>query len=200
MCKPRNGPIVSSKRKAQAFEKLALPLLDSLYSYAFALTGNGTEAEDLVQETFLKAFRAFESFTQGTNLKAWLFRILKNTFINEFHQKKRYEALDGDNSVDEAYERLIAGNKTEMKTPDVEQQAVEDAFGDEVVEAMEALPPEFKSAVYMADVQEMSYEEISGVMNVPIGTVRSRISRGRKMLQLRLRQYAEDAGYIRGKE
>jgi RNA polymerase sigma-70 factor (ECF subfamily) len=189
---------VSPNNRAKHFENLTLPLLDPLYSYACALTGNGTEAEDLVQETFLKAFRAFDSFKEGTNLKAWLFRILKNTFINEFHQKKRYEALDGDGSDAEAYEKLIASRKTESKQSEVEREFFENAFGDEVVEALEALPPEFKSAIFMADVQEMTYEEIADFMEIPIGTVRSRISRGRKILQLRLRKYAEDSGYLRG--
>lgn len=190
---------MSPSRKAKTFEQLTLPFIDPLYSYAFSLTGNSAEAEDLVQETFLKAFRAFDSFKQGTNMKAWLFRILKNSFINEFHQKKRYEALDGNGSEDEAYEKLIASRKTDAQQSDVEKEFFENTFGDEVVAALDALPPEFKSAVYMADVQEMTYEEISEVMEVPIGTVRSRISRGRKLLQLRLRQYAEDSGYIRGK-
>lgn len=188
---------MSPKQRAQSFERLALPFLDPLYSYAFTLTSNSTEAEDLVQETFLKAFRAFESFREGTNLKAWLFRILKNTFINEFHQKKRYEALDGNGSDDEAYEKLIASRKIESKQSEVEKEFFEDTFGDEVVEALNSLPPDFKSAVFMADVQEMSYEEIADIMDIPIGTVRSRISRGRKILQMRLREYAKDSGYIR---
>lgn len=184
--------------KAKLFEKHTLPFLDPLYAYAHALTGNGAEAEDLVQETFLKAFRAFDSFTEGTNLKAWLFRILKNTFINEFHQKKRYESLGGDGSEDEAYEKLIATRKMEAVRPNVEKDVFDGSFGDEVAQALNALPPDFKSAVFMADVEEMSYEEIADVMEIPVGTVRSRIARGRKILQLRLRKYAEDSGYIKG--
>ncbi|MBI4721386.1 MAG: sigma-70 family RNA polymerase sigma factor [Chitinivibrionia bacterium] len=184
--------------KAKLFEKHTLPYLDPLYAYAHSLTGNGVEAEDLVQETFLKAFRAFDSFKDGTNLKAWLFRILKNTFINEFHQKKRFEEFGGNGSEDEAYEKLIAAQKTEAAQPNVEKDVFGGSFGDEVAQALDALPPEFRTAIYMADVEEMSYEEIAEVMEIPIGTVRSRIARGRKILQVRLRKYAKDAGYIKG--
>jgi RNA polymerase sigma-70 factor (ECF subfamily) len=189
---------LSPNDKAKLFEKRTLPFLDPLYSYAHALTGNGVEAEDLVQETFLKAYRAFDSFREGTNLKAWLFRILKNTFINEFHYKKRYEEFAGDGSEDEAYEKLIATRKTEAEQPNVEKDVFDSSFGDEVAQALDALPPEFRSAVYMADVEEMSYEEIAEAMEIPIGTVRSRIARGRRILQIRLRKYAEDSGYIKG--
>jgi RNA polymerase sigma-70 factor (ECF subfamily) len=189
---------LSPNDKAKLFEKRTLPLLDPLYAYAHALTGNGAEAEDLVQETYLKAFRAFNSFTEGTNLKAWLFRILKNTFINEFHQKKRYENFGADGSEDEAYEKLIATRKAEAERSNVERDVFNGSFGDEVAQALENLPPEFRSAVYMADVEEMTYEEIAESLEIPIGTVRSRIARGRRILQLRLRKYAEDSGYIKG--
>jgi RNA polymerase sigma-70 factor (ECF subfamily) len=189
---------LSPKNKAKAFEKLVLPLIDPLYAYAYALTSRGENAEDLVQETLLKAYRSFDSFREGTNLKAWLYRILKNTFINEFHYQKRYEDLNGEVSSDEEYDKLVASGRVKLEKSETEVELFTNALDDEVVKALDSLPPEFKEAVYMADVEEMSYERISEIMEVPIGTVRSRISRGRKLLQVKLRKYAEESGYLKG--
>ncbi len=191
-------PFNYSENNSKEFQSIALPLLDPLYAYAFSLAGNTEEAEDLVQNTYLKAFQAFDSFQKGTNIKAWLFRILKNTFINEFHAKKRYEELNGESNIDEAYQKLIATGKTGTKTEDTEERFLGGAFGDEVIKALHSLPEEFRNAVYLADVEDLTYEEISHVMGTAVGTVRSRIARGRKILQVRLRRYAENSGLIKG--
>lgn len=183
---------MSPETKKKVFEKLALPHLDGLYRYAYALLGDSDKAEDLVQETFLRAFNGFESFQEGTNIRAWLFRILKNTFINQFHREKRYEELNGDLPQDEAYEKLVATGKAALQS----HSGAQNGFGDEVSKALEGIPQEFRNAVYLADVEELAYEEIASILDVPVGTVRSRIARGRKLLQLKLRSYAVEEGYI----
>jgi len=186
---------VSPREKSKVFEKISLPLLDSLYSYALALVGEEEEAKDLVQETYLKAFRAFDSFQEGTNIKAWLFRILKNTFINQFHYKKRFEELQGELTEEGTYEKLVARGKIPLG--DHGGGLYEESLGDEVQEALSTLPEDFRSAVYLADVENMSYQEIARVMNCPIGTVRSRIARGRRMLQGKLIEYALKQGIVK---
>ena len=174
-----------------------MPYMDALYSAAMRMTRNPADAEDLVQETFLRAYRGFGGFKDGTNLKAWLYKILTNTFINTYRAKKRRPEETEFDDVEEysLYGRmggLEAANNE--RTPETE---VLDAMPDEVVkEALESLPEQFRMAVLLADVEGFSYKEIADIMEVPIGTVMSRLHRGRKQLQRRLWEFARDRGLL----
>jgi RNA polymerase sigma-70 factor (ECF subfamily) len=162
---------------ASAFEREALAWVDSLYGTALRLTANPTDAEDLVQDTYLKAFRSESQFEPGTNLKAWLFTILHNTFLN-----RRRRAVREPVSVEpEQIERIAAGSSA---TP--EQLLLRDTLDADLQAALDALPDSFRQAVWLRDVEEFSYAEIASMLGIPIGTVMSRISRGRRMLYERL--------------
>ncbi len=179
------------------FAELATPYMDPLYSAALRMTRNPADAEDLVQETFLRAYRGFGGFKDGTNLKAWLYKILTNTFINTYRAKKRRpEETEFDDVEDYAlYGRMGGLEAAEAeRTPETE---VLESMPDEVVkEALESLPEQFRMAVLLADVEGFSYKEIADIMDVPIGTVMSRLHRGRKALQRRLWDFARDRGLL----
>jgi RNA polymerase sigma-70 factor (ECF subfamily) len=179
------------------FAELAMPYMDQLYSAALRMTRNPSDAEDLVQETYLRAYRGFGGFKDGTNLKAWLYKILTNTFINTYRAKKRRpEETEFDDVEDFALYGRLRGLEAAnaSRTPETE---VLDAMPDEVVkEALESLPEQFRMAVLLADVEGFSYKEIADIMEVPIGTVMSRLHRGRKQLQQRLWEYARDRGLL----
>lgn len=165
---------------------------DSLYAAARRLTGNRADAEDLLQETYLKAFRAYESFQEGTYLKAWLYRILMNTYINSYRSsKRRPDEVDVDD-VGELYlyRQLKTGGLAALSRS-AEEAALDHFTDDEVREAVESLPDIFREAVLLADVEGFSYKEIAEITGVPIGTVMSRLSRGRAQLQRRLAGYLE---------
>jgi RNA polymerase sigma-70 factor (ECF subfamily) len=165
---------------ATAFEREALACIDSLYGAALRLAANAADAEDLVQDTYLKAFRASSQFQPGTNLKAWLFTILHNTFLNRRRRAaKEPIALDEDE-----IERASAGMPGGAETP--EQLLLRDTLDADLRSALDALPDRFRQAVWLRDVEEFSYSEIAGMLGVPIGTVMSRISRGRRLLYERL--------------
>ena len=174
------------------FAELAMPYMSALYSAALRMTRNPADAEDLVQETYLRAYRGFGGFREGTNLKAWLYKILTNTFINTYRAKKRRpDEVDLDDTEDFYLYRRLGGLEAANadRTPEAE---VLDAIPDEMVkEALEALPEQFRMAVLLADVEGFSYKEIADILDVPIGTVMSRIHRGRRALQKRLWDYAE---------
>jgi RNA polymerase sigma-70 factor, ECF subfamily len=179
------------------FSDQAMEYMPALYTAALRMTRNAADAEDLVQETFLKAYRAFGSFQEGTNLKAWLYRILTNTFINSYRaSKRRPEKADVEDIEDlYLYKRL-----NELPSPGVgrsaEDELLETITDDEVKTAIEALPETFRMAVLLADVEGFSYKEIAEITNVPIGTVMSRIHRGRRSLQKALLEYAEARGLV----
>jgi len=179
------------------FADLAMPYMDALYSAALRMTRNPADAEDLVQETYLRAYRGFGGFKEGTNLKAWLYKILTNTFINIYRAKKRRPQETDFDDVEEfsLYRRMggIEAADTE-RTPETE---VLDAMPDEIVkDALESLPEQFRMAVLLADVEGFSYKEIAEIMDVPVGTVMSRLHRGRKQLQRRLWEFGRDRGLI----
>jgi RNA polymerase sigma-70 factor (ECF subfamily) len=179
------------------FADLAMPYMSALYSAALRMTRNPADAEDLVQETYLRAYRGFGGFKEGTNLKAWLYKILTNTFINTYRSKKRRpEQVDLDDVEDFYLFRRLGGLEAAdaVRSPETE---VLESIPDEVVKsALEDLPEQFRMAVLLADIEGFSYKEIAEIMDVPIGTVMSRLHRGRKQLQKRLWDLAEQRGLV----
>jgi len=188
--------VMSTETKQDAaarFERDVAPFLQSLYGGALRMTRNPTDAEDLVQEAMLKAFAAFGSFTEGTNLKAWLFRILTNTYINQYRKKQRAPLQT---SADELTDGQLneAGENLGMRS--AEAEAMAKLADGEIVDALAALPDDFRMAVYLVDIEGFSYKEAAEIMDTPVGTVMSRLSRGRKQLRELLREYATERGFI----
>lgn len=176
----------------ERFEKEFLPHLEALHTFAFHLNYNEEDAADLVQETFLKAFRFIDKFEEGTNAKAWLFKILKNAYINEYRKKsKRPTKVD--------YEDIVTYQDSEdgqpQGLPDLREDLFKDRMGDEVTIALNSLPVDFRTVILLCDIEEFTYEEISKIIDVPIGTVRSRLFRARNMLKEKLKSYARKMGY-----
>lgn len=176
----------------EEFRKEALPHMDALYNFALQLTQDSDDAADLLQETYIKAYRFWDKFEKGTNCKAWLFRIMKNSFINFYRKNtKSPEKLDYD-EIEEIYETI----KSDEQNPhNLDREIYDNVFDDEIMKAINSLPEEFKTVLLMCDVEGMSYEEIADFMDIPIGTVRSRIHRARKLLAVKLYDYAKSRGY-----
>ena len=179
----------------ERFEREALPFMDQLYAAAMRMTRNPQDAGDLVQETFVKAFQAFEQFEPGTNLKAWLYRIQTNTFINSYRKRQR-DPYQG--SIDELEEWQLGGaeSATATHSRSAEAEAIDHLPDSDVKEALQSIPEDFRMAVYLADVEGFAYQEIADIMKTPVGTVMSRLHRGRKLLRERLRDYAIGRGII----
>ena len=179
----------------ERFERDVLPLLPNLYAAALRMTRNPTDAEDLVQDTYLRAFRGFSGFQEGTNLKAWLYRILTNSFINTYRKKQRQpQTVEGPDDMDEWYLfDKLGGRNVELSA----ETEVLDRIPDEAVKgALESLPENFRLPVLLADVEGFSYKEIAEIMDTPIGTVMSRLHRGRKALQKALWDTAKERGLV----
>lgn len=178
--------------KRRQFEEQALPFMDQLFGAAMRMTRNPTDAADLVQETFVKAFQAFGQFQQGTNLKAWLYRIQTNTFINIYRKNQRnpYQGI-----IDELEDWQLGGAESvtqSVSTRSAEAEAIDHLPDSAVKDALQSIPEDFRLAVYFADVEGFSYQEIADIMKTPVGTVMSRLHRGRRMLRELLSDYARD--------
>ena len=190
------GEVETTDERHERFERDALQYLDQLYAAALRMTRNPADAEDVVQETYAKAYASFHQFTPGTNLKAWLYRILTNTYINSYRKRQREPQLsDGENVEDWQLARAESHTSSGLKS--AEMVALENLPDTDVKGALQQLAPDFRLAVYLADVEGFSYKEIAEIMGTPIGTVMSRLNRGRTQLRNLLAEYARDRGIKR---
>ncbi|WP_245683887.1 sigma-70 family RNA polymerase sigma factor [Rhodohalobacter halophilus] len=179
-------------RKQEDFNEEIIPHLDALYNFGLRLTSDPNDAEDLVQDTIVKAYRFFDSYEKGTNAKAWLFRILKNSYINNYRKKsKKPQEVDYD-EVASFYESIRA-ERTE--TSDMEDKMFRELIDDDISNALDEIPEDFRTVVLLCDVEDFTYEEIANMLDVPIGTIRSRLHRGRNLLKAQLMDYATKKGY-----
>ena len=192
---PPDASTESPEEVSARFERDAMQYLDQLYGAAMRMTRNPADAEDLVQETYMKAFAAFASFAEGTNLKAWLFRILTNTYINTYRKKQRQPYQSGSDDLTD-WQLFEAESHTSRGLRSAEVEALDRLADTDVVEALAAMPEDFRMAVYLADVEGFSYKEIAEIMDTPVGTVMSRLHRGRKLLRESLEDYAIERGLI----
>jgi RNA polymerase sigma-70 factor (ECF subfamily) len=189
---PPSPPARSPEERREGFEQEALVHLDALYRVALRLTANAADAQDLVQETMLRAYRSWDRYTPGTNAKGWLLTILRHLFINEYRRKRRHpETVDVDTIEPFALFQ-------EVQEEDPQGAFFDKIVDDEVLRAVDQLPEAFREAVTLSDVEGLSYEEVAKVLDVPVGTVKSRLYRGRRLLQAKLYGYAVSMGYIKG--
>ncbi len=185
--------VESEDERAARFERDAMGYLDQLYGAALRMTRNPADAEDVVQETYAKAFSSFEQFTPGTNLKAWLYRILTNTYINSYRKSQRQPQTSGSADVEDS-QLARAASHTSGGLPSAEREALDRMSDPVVTEALDSLSPDFREVVLLADVEGFSYKEIAEIMGTPIGTVMSRLNRARGQLRTKLGDYAATMG------
>ena len=183
---------ITKEEKDRLFESEFYIHINAMYNFAYRLVFDEDEANDLVQDSFLKAYRFFDYYEQGTNAKAWLFRIVRNSFINDYRKKSKRPASVDYNEVEEFYNSDEEGTSL---TVDLRQETVKQKMGDEVVNAVNSLPPEFRMAIILCDIEGFTYEEMSKILDIPLGTVRSRLHRARNVLKEKLNKYAAKLGY-----
>ena len=184
----------SDEPKANAeFEREAVPHMDALYNFAIKMTGDSDDASDLLQETYLKAFRFWEHFEKGTNCKAWLFRIMKNTFINTYRKNKKEPDKVDYEEIENFYENI---KPSSTDSAHLEKDIYDNLLDDELSSAISSLPEDFRTVIILCDIEGYTYDEIADFVDVPVGTVRSRLHRARKMLFTKLYKYAGDKGYV----
>jgi RNA polymerase sigma-70 factor (ECF subfamily) len=182
-----------TKQLYEDFQREAVPHMNAVFNYALKITGDEDDANDLVQETYLKAFRFFDKFEKGTNCKAWLFRILKNSYINDYRKNVKEPNKVDYEDVQNFYENI---QPNEISTNHFEQDAFSKLLDDEITKVMSTLPEDFRTVIILSDIEGFTYEEISEFVDIPVGTVRSRLHRARKMLYSLLYDYAKDKGYV----
>jgi RNA polymerase sigma-70 factor (ECF subfamily) len=182
----------SEKDKLAIFNLEFMPHINSMYNFAYRLTLDSDDAKDLLQDTYLKAFRFIDSFQQGTNAKAWLFRILKNSFINDYRKKSKEPSKVDYQEVETFYNSEDVDRQI---TPDLRVEALQDMIGDEISIALNSLDVDFRTVIILCDLEGFKYEEMAKILDIPIGTVRSRLHRARNLLKEKLSEYARKMGY-----
>ncbi len=182
----------SAKQKNEMFNAEFFPHLNAMYNFAYRLTFNQDDANDLVQDTYLKSYRFINSFKRGTNAKAWLFRILKNSFINDFRKKAKQPAKVDYNEVESYYNSEKVGANL---TTDLRIETVRHMMGDEITNALNTLAVDFRTIIILCDLEGFTYDEMAKILDIPIGTVRSRLHRARNLLKEKLQKYASSMGY-----
>jgi RNA polymerase sigma-70 factor (ECF subfamily) len=182
----------SEKEKGEIFDSEFMPHINSMHNFAYRLTFDEDDANDLVQDTYLKAFRFIDSFQKGTNAKAWLFRILKNSFINDYRKKSKEPAKVDYQDVETYYN---SDDVDRQITPDLRVESLQDMIGDEISNALNSLDVDFRTVIILADLEEFKYDEMAKILDIPIGTVRSRLHRARNLLKEKLSEYANKMGY-----
>lgn len=178
------------------FQDATLPFLDALYNMAYRLTRNPEDAEDLIQETYFKAYKYYDKFEEGTNLKAWLFRIMKNSFINGYRKKQNQPPASAFSAIEDSFENIVQGETGHIKNP--EEEALEAVLDGDVQSAIDTLREDYRLVILLVDLEGFSYKEAAEILEVPVGTVMSRLYRGRRVLEKTLLAYARNHGYMRG--
>lgn len=182
----------SDTEKQSIFDNEFMPHINSMYNFAYRLTLDEDDAKDLLQDTYLKAFRFIDSFQQGTNAKAWLFRILKNSFINDYRKKSKEPSKIDYQEVESYYNSEDVDRQI---TPDLRVEALQDMIGDEISNALNSLDVDFRTVIILCDLEGFKYDEMAKILDIPIGTVRSRLHRARNLLKEKLSEYAKSMGY-----
>ena len=180
------------EKRREDFEKEAMPYINLLQNYAYRMCGNRLDADDLVQETYLRAFRFFNKFEKGTNCKAWLFRIMKNLFINNYRKSQKQPGQVDYSEIENFFDNI---KSKKIDSNDLQEKIFSHLLDDDLTNALNSLQDDFKTVVILCDLEGLSYEEIAEFVQCPIGTVRSRLHRGRKLLQQKLFEYAKERGY-----